>query len=297
MALYKYVSANTLDFILNGSIRFTQPGGFNDPFELALEVFNPNIEPDKKLNLKFDINTKDRFIDNFILEDGFEHENCNDIFSRQLIQNLNEKIGILCLTRNFDSHLMWAHYADEYNGAVIEFNEEHEYFEGLFAVKYSQERPMIHINYFLENKTIPIADLCIKPEVWSYEKEWRLVKPLSYCKKSKGKAKAFDIYTDAIPLDAIKTITLGERCSLDTARKTFHKVKNTNIALSIAALANWKYAFRYEPIKFNEPLNNQLPLISPRTAEIFSNEKGTLGEIANWALRNHPMSNISKWRL
>lgn len=299
MSLYKYVNANALEFILNGSIRFTQPGGFNDPFELALEVFNPNINtsPETKINLCFDTNTNERFIDNYFLDDDFEHEYCNDIFSRELISNLNEQIGMLCLSRNSDSHLMWAHYADEYSGAVIEFNENHDYFNGIFEVKYRQERPMIHINYFLENDTIPVADLCIKPDVWSYEKEWRLVRPFDQCKKAKGKAKAFDIYTNEIPLDAIKAITLGERCSLDTARKTYYKIKDTHITLSLAALANWKYKFRYESIKLEEPIGNSMPMISPRTAEIFSKEKGTLGELANWMLKNHPMSKVTKWRL
>lgn len=297
MSLYKYVTAGTLEYILNGSIRFTQPGGFNDPFELALEVYNPYIGEDGKLDLLFDVVSKKGSIDKYFLDKNFKDDNCNDIFSRELISILNNKIGILCLSRNSDSHLMWAHYADEYSGAVIEFNEEHEYFEGLTEVKYSEERPIIHMNYFIESKTIPLADLCIKSNIWSYEKEWRLIRTLKDCKKNKAKVKKFDIYTHNIPLDAIKSVTLGERCSLDTARKTYRKLRDTNIALSIAALANWKYEFRYDPIKFNSPVGNSTPMISPLTAEIFENEKGITGELARWAIKDHPMRNITKWRL
>jgi hypothetical protein len=36
MALYKYVTIDILKKIINGSIRFTQPGAFNDPFEMLL---------------------------------------------------------------------------------------------------------------------------------------------------------------------------------------------------------------------------------------------------------------------
>lgn len=297
MSLYKYVTAGTLEYILNGSIRFTQPGGFNDPFELALEVYNPYIGEDGKLDLLFDVASKKGNIDKYFLDRNFKDDNCNDIFSRELISILNSKIGILCLSRNADSHLMWAHYADEYSGAVIEFNEEHEYFEGLTEVRYSEERPIIHMNYFIENKTISLSDLCIKSNIWSYEKEWRLIRTLTDCKKNKTKIKKFDIYTHNIPLDAIKSVTLGERCSLDTARKTYRKLKDTNIALSIAALANWKYEFRYDPIKFNTPVGNSTPMISPLTAEIFENERGITGELARWAIKDHPMRNITKWRL
>ena len=297
MSLYKYVTAETLGYILDGSIRFTQPGGFNDPFELALEVYNPCIGDGVEKNFSFDVLSNERLIDKYLLDSNFQHDNCNDLFSRELISKLNHHIGILCLSRNHDSHLMWAHYADEYSGAVIEFDEEHEYFQGLSEVRYSKHRPIIHMDYFLHNDKIPVADLCIKPDVWSYESEWRLIRSLRDCKKNKAKKKHLDIYTNEIPLDAIKSVALGERCTLDIARKTYNKLKNTNVALSIAAIANWKYDFRYENIKLNEPIKNISPMISPLTAEIFANEKGTLGETAKWMLENHPMRHLAKWRL
>src|ERR1700726_2197468 len=40
--LYKYVNIEVLKRILNGSIRFTQPSAFNDPFELLPAVVVPN---------------------------------------------------------------------------------------------------------------------------------------------------------------------------------------------------------------------------------------------------------------
>lgn len=297
MSLYKYVNSGTLEYILNGSIRFTQPGGFNDPFELALEVYNPHIGEANKAELQFDTFPRKRCIDKYILSSDFKDDKCNDVFSRELISKLNDLIGILCLSKNPNSHLMWAHYADEYSGAVIEFDESHEYFTGMFEVKYSKERPIVHMDFFTKNKIIPLADLCIKPEEWSYENEWRLVRSLRNCNNTKKKIKKFEVFTHSIPIDAIKSVTLGDRCSLDTARKVYHKLKQTNIALSVAALANWKYEFRYEPIKFNTPLANQTPMMSPLTAEIFVNEKGLTGQIAKWIMQNHPMRNITKWRL
>lgn len=41
-ALYKYVGIDGLRRILDGSIRFTQPSAFNDPFELLPEIIVPN---------------------------------------------------------------------------------------------------------------------------------------------------------------------------------------------------------------------------------------------------------------
>ena len=41
MPLYKYMSFDNLMHVLRGSIRFTQPGAFNDPFEMVPELHVP----------------------------------------------------------------------------------------------------------------------------------------------------------------------------------------------------------------------------------------------------------------
>jgi hypothetical protein len=46
--LYKYVDIAVLKRILQGSVRFTQPSAFNDPFELLPEVVVPSDAGAKK---------------------------------------------------------------------------------------------------------------------------------------------------------------------------------------------------------------------------------------------------------
>jgi hypothetical protein len=58
---------------------------------------------------------------------------------------------------------------------------------------------------------------------------------------------------------------LGERTSVVNQQKVWDKIKDTNISLSLAAVANWGYEFRKEPAKVGAN-----PMISPRTAHIFS---------------------------
>jgi hypothetical protein len=41
---------------------------------------------------------------------------------RSLHETIPQTIGALCMTRNGCHPLMWAHYADEHRGAVIEFD-------------------------------------------------------------------------------------------------------------------------------------------------------------------------------
>ncbi|MCU5773072.1 DUF2971 domain-containing protein [Erwiniaceae bacterium BAC15a-03b] len=297
MSFYKYVNIDTLDKILSGSIKITQPNAFNDPFELAVEVYNPDDINKGLVTLNFNVTTPKGDITKYLQPEGFEDDNCNDIWTRELISLLSQKIGFLCLSRNSDSHLMWAHYADNYSGAVIEFDDNHEYFEGAFEISYVEDRPKIHMDYFLDKKEVAISELCIKSNEWSYEREWRLARSFKDCKKIKTGKGIPDIFTMPLPLDSIKGIVLGERCSLENAKKTFHRIKNTSISLKIAALANWKYEFRYETVKFNLPINEMCAPISPYTADIFIGEKGVQGEMAKWVKENHPMTEITKWRL
>lgn len=297
MSFYKYVSKYALDKILEGSIRLTQPGAFNDPFELAIETYNPYEKDNENLQLNFNVLSPQRDISKYLLESDFEDDNCNDLFMRDLIGKLNSSVGMLCLTKNEASHLMWAHYAEEYSGAVIEFDEAHDFFQGCYEVKYVEQRPKFHIDYFMKEKETPLSELYLKSTEWSYEKEWRLARNLLDCGKIKATKGNMDIYTLKLPMDCIKSITLGERTPMEVVKKVYHKVKNTNIALSIAVLANWKYEFRKEFIKYDCPISEMGPLLSPVTAEIFINDKGDFGDIARWTVKNHPMAKVTKARL
>ena len=54
MHLHKYVTIDTLKKIIEGNIRFTQPGAFNDPFELVPELHAPETDI-KNININFDL--------------------------------------------------------------------------------------------------------------------------------------------------------------------------------------------------------------------------------------------------
>ena len=96
-----------------------------------------------------------------------------------------------------------------------------------------------------------------------------------------------------IPLGCIISVTLGERTPIKDQRKVWNAIKDTNIGLKLATIANWKYEFRTEIIKYNKPVSELAPMISPRTAHIFSNLKGELGDCARYLIKNHNMSEIA----
>ena len=290
MSLYKYVKFEDLKKILGGSIRFTQPGAFNDPFEMVPELYVPQGFESKEVNFQFSVTAPRREPRVGELHDDFESDYLSDQNSRRILKSLNQAIGILSLSRNRSSLLMWSHYADSYSGAIVEFDETHEFFTGRFNMEYSEHRPKIDIvSYTDGGEPIPIAELCVKSKEWEYEKEVRAGRSLSDC-ICVGTANGFPIYVMDVPVDCIKSVILGERMKVCQQREIWNLAKDmTEVSLYLDAVSNWGYEFRSEPIRL---AGMDSPLISPRTAHIFSDQEGPIGEIAHYLLEKHPLSGM-----
>ena len=292
-SLYKYVHIDGLIRSLGGSIRFTQPGAFNDPFELLPELVAPAVEHPQNLTISFDTMAKRR--DPPVGEiPNSDKVDSSDVISRDIVKEFNKTIGIFCLSQISDSLLMWSHYADQYAGAVIEFDGSKDFFAGQIEVEYRSLRPRKNISaYLVANQPVPVAELCVKSDQWRYEQEVRIVRALSDCKKTNAlDSRGFPIFVQDIPIDCIKSITLGERTKVSDQRAVFELVKATNIGLALAAVDHQGYAFRREMVKFPVPLSVSGPMISPRTAHIFSHLNNGFGQIARHLIEKHPMSKI-----
>ena len=290
MPLYKYVNFENLLKILDGSIRFTQPGAFNDPFEMVPELHVPESFGSKEISINFSLMASRRKSSMNELEVDFESDHCNDVNSRKILSSLNQSIGVLCLSRNGSSLLMWSHYADSYSGAIIEVDESHEFFDGIIEVEYRKHRPKKDITSYVENKNpVPIAELCVKPKDWEYEAEVRVIRNLLDC-NCVGDNQGYPVFVMDFPMECIKSVILGERMSVDAQQKVWKKIEDTNISLYLDAISNWGYEFRRDTIKIP---GLESPMINPRTAHIFSDLKGPLGEIARWQIRNNKFSDMA----
>jgi hypothetical protein len=99
-------------------------------------------------------------------------------------QKISDKIGFFCLAQRYDSLPMWAHYAANAQGFVVEYRELHEVFCGdntgildeILPVRY--ERGLTGVTYDPRSyQTLFLAKFLD----WSYEKEVRIVKCLNEC--------------------------------------------------------------------------------------------------------------------
>lgn len=288
--LHKYVSIDTLKKIVGGSIRMTQPGAFNDPFELLPEIVTRPGQSEGTISFSFDILAprRERSLEAVVqLTDG---QVVSDNASRHILDELNQLIGILCLSRSPNSILMWSHYADQYQGAVVSFNADHEFFAGQIPVEYVEERPKKHLGAY-QDSPVPFAELCAKSLEWQYEHEVRIARTLQSCNKTTGiDPRGFPVFTRDIPQEAIVTVALGERTPVAQQREIYQLLRNTSIGLTLSAVANNGYGFRQEVVMYPGKLRN--PTVSPRTAHIFSDTESPLGEMARWMIANHPASGV-----
>lgn len=227
-----------MDILRNRKIRLTQPSEFNDPFEL---------HPSFDLMSKADISElPDAPPDADGTPSGMKvltHEAIQRMLSAVLpvlqtkadlhatsgatyaINNndvgrayYDQRYGILSLSRLHDSLLMWAHYADYHRGFVIGFNEDNVFFKGyelipglqrLSPVEYKDKRPVLS----LSTQNTPQIFFRKSPE-WSYEREWRLIRPLTECSK-KINENPHPIYLFDLPVEAIGQVVTGAQMRQD----------------------------------------------------------------------------------
>jgi hypothetical protein len=141
-----------------------------------------------------------------------------------------DRFGILSMSEVPTSLLMWAHYAASHTGIVLEFESDHGFFHQrtvlpVFGcarrVFYSLERPAINV-YDLNAASVDeqverIATqlLLTKGREWEYEREWRMILPLTdmdhHPHETNGRIHLFDI-----PGEAVTAVILGARASSET---------------------------------------------------------------------------------
>ena len=239
-SLYKYIGIEQLKKVLiDHKIRFTQPSAFNDPFELVPLLLVPKgTEPQGYRQYDFSLMATRRpvDIDRKTVDDmGW----CHDRHSRELRQSVDQEIGFLCLSKTWKSLPMWAHYAEGFAGAVIEFDGSHKFFEWAFDVHYQYDRPIRDFELY-QREPIPIAEMCDKSSEWKYENEVRLARCFSDCELSHYRS-CPPIYVCELPPGCIIRVIIGERANQYVAKEVFDLIEHTEIAGDRAVINHWDF--------------------------------------------------------
>ena len=144
-------------------------------------------------------------------------------------------VGVFCLSTRMDSLPMWAHYADNAKGVVVEFRDLSEIFRGddtgvlrqPTLVRYEREQlgvtfdPQSHESLFFT-----------KFEDWRYEREVRVVLPLDECRivNVDGRPR---MYTFDVPKGLVARVILGWRITSDSVNTVMDYVSSRNPSVEV----------------------------------------------------------------
>lgn len=200
---YKPLSKYAIEDICSGQITATSIGEFNDLFDGAFHRYGTEKERmvaaekewDKLESLRKAANASDLGIEHDYYVGLFkEHYKTDSRLKFRMLDYLGTYVS--CFSSENDSVLMWSHYAKSNTGICVEYNfkdlpQNNLLAKSIFPVRYTDSPVVLSDLLDDENQEIcsyPLetAVLCAalnKSNVWSYEKEWRLVWVMALMKK------------------------------------------------------------------------------------------------------------------
>lgn len=176
--IYKYVTLLDGKLIIDtGTLKFTNPSEFNDPFDCDIEL------------LQFENIGK---LDQHVFDDYAELKKMYpllsfDNFLKLYEPSINKKIestSVCCFSsnENIGNILMWSHYANKHKGICFQFdnNFEKKFIDLDVEEELSEGKVNYHfdgkLNYLAENKKDGHTWVFVnKAKEWKYEVEYRFM--------------------------------------------------------------------------------------------------------------------------
>ncbi|MEE1493945.1 MAG: DUF2971 domain-containing protein [Anaerostipes hadrus] len=166
------------------------------------------------------------------------------------MDTLKDAVRVVCLSELYDSMLMWSHYAQNHTGYCIEyiFEESDMYYTHLHPVIYTKDRySLSKKDVSEEKKDVLYKTTCSKSDVWSYEKEWRIV-TANYNKVMPQKLEHPDGRYVLDLKNNIKAFYLGTKISADFKAELIEFGKKNDISVYQMVLSSTTYDLKAEKI-------------------------------------------------
>lgn len=227
--LYKYYTLNefTEKVIIENSIWFGSAKDFNDPFDCQLVCLS-NYEKNDILEY-VNYNVKTNSDKKIILDQIKRNPNSFNKTVQDKISEHSNKTGITCFTTTNSNILMWSHYTNKHQGICLKFDllKSLETFTVPIKVLYKADYPKF--NYLKNQKDLLEFMFQTKSEHWSYEEEYRVIKPktgtYNFDKKS------------------LVEITFGANCKDEEVKKYIDllKINNCKPTITYAIIGKSKF--------------------------------------------------------
>jgi len=181
--LYKYISWDNIfhkRILSENEIYFSSFDQFNDPFEgeYPYRFRDEDLTDENIVEFIYQLSLKNG--GNYTREFLWEHLDKNPLKQDKYWQKIrplkefNKGVGIFCLSKFNDNHLMWSHYANSHNGLCISFNLNYlarDLAVNFRKVAYSENFPRMPL--LPKNEAEYLHFLYTKSKDWSYEQEYR----------------------------------------------------------------------------------------------------------------------------
>jgi hypothetical protein len=143
----------------------------------------------------------------------------------QIVSDLIAKFGVLSLTEDPMSQLMWAHYASSGTGFVVGFYANHSFFHASKDAAKNVLRKVTYTDDRTENFwSNPYFLFLVKNKHWEYEREWRMLKDLAECDvQVDGGAQR--VFLCNVPAETIRSVHFGYGYDLANAKRDIDNLR------------------------------------------------------------------------
>lgn len=258
---YKYTDAYGAKKILNElTLLFKSPLDFNDPFDSKIE-FVPDLSNHKAIMKLMTDEKKEQWKQDYptINWDQAQQDHINaakpeDLYkfvtNAKKVQKISGYMKIFCMTTTYENLLMWSHYADEHQGAVIALDSADNLFEGAALVEYTNDRTVFNLaSPMKDHESLNTLGKIIRQKSihWSYEQEWRKVfEPLT------EKDANIDPQIGYIPTTTVKAIYLGCKMPQHDRQEILHiiQTKLPHVKVYESKPEKNKFKLNFKEIRF-----------------------------------------------
>ncbi len=221
------------------TLKVNPPSEFNDPFEFSPILDEPvsSSEARARLGVVLRADAQKRGLPSKFAEDLADvvlslkqnQQDRNSVAQQTVLPSLSEHYGVVCFSAADTHPLMWAHYAAQHFGLMVEFDATAPLFRSpaFIRVDYQVERSRIVPSPEREFQQI-VALASRKSPAWKYEKEYRLVVPLNTTRKVKAGNR--EVHLVEIEPKWIKSVTVGLRASIETKAEVNKLVRRSELA-------------------------------------------------------------------
>ncbi len=214
--LYRYerFTETYLQDTLQGTIHFSKPSDFNDPWDCKPSFSIPvGIAERDELIQWFDrvARQRDPHPNEMLRARQIEElraspaklQSIIDETSRLIKADMDRRYRVYCLTTKPACPLMWAHYGDKHHGICLEFDATQKDLCAAIKVQYRETYPTFPLNDGED-----ISPFYTKSADWEYEDEYRLISEEEGTAFDKDTLKTRNGFCH-ISEDALKSVIVG----------------------------------------------------------------------------------------